>query len=281
MRATMPGPFISFLTDFGSAATAPAVCRGVILGIAADARILDLTHDVRQFAVRDGAFLLCSAIPYLPVGTHLVVVDPGVGTERRGLALRVERGDILVGPDNGVLLPAAARLGGIVEARELTNPRMWRDKVSSTFHGRDLFAPVVARLAAGTPLAEVGEEVPLGELVPLDLPAATVRDGGLETAVLFIDTFGNCRLAGDTADLVSLLATELRPGQEFLVAVPSAAVEGEVRMAYQPTFGRVPRGTPLLYRDADYAGLGLAVNHGSAAERFGLMLDAPVRIRPA
>lgn len=273
----MAGPFVSFLTDFGSASTAPAVCRGVILGLVPDARILDLTHDVRPFAVRDGAFLLWSAAPYLPVGMHLVVVDPGVGTERRGLALRVERGDLLVGPDNGVLRPAAERLGGIAEARALTNPRLWRDEVSSTFHGRDLFAPVAARLAAGTPLSEAGEAVAVADLVPLGFPTAALREGALETAVLFIDTFGNCRLAGDESDLASLLGGTLEDGRAFRVRC-GATTE---TIPFQRTFGRVAAGAPLLYRDADYAGLALAVNQASAAERFGLALDAPVRIEPA
>lgn len=273
----MAGPFISFLTDFGGAATAPAVCRGVILGLVPDARILDLTHDVRRFAVRDGAFLLWSAIGYLPVGVHLVVVDPGVGTDRRPIALRVARGDLLVGPDNGVLRPAAERLGGIVEARALSSPHLWRDEVSSTFHGRDIFAPVAARLAAGTPLADAGEELAAGDLVPLEFPTAAMRDGALETSVLFIDTFGNCRLAGDEADLAALAGGTLEEGRTFRLLAGASAEA----VPFHRTFGRVAPGTPLLYRDADYDGLGLAVNLGSAAGRFGLALDDPVHIEPA
>jgi len=272
----MAGPFISFMTDFGGAATAPAVCRGVMLDVAPAARIVDLTHDVRPFAVRDGGFLLWSAIPYLPVGVHLVVIDPGVGTERRGVALWVARGDMFVGPDNGVLRPAAERLGGIVEARALTNPRLWRNEVSSTFHGRDVFAPVAAHLASGTAFGEAGDVIDAAELVPLPFPTATLADGALETGVLFVDTFGNCRLAGDVDDLAALVG-ELESGTPFAVRVGL----DETTLTWEPTFGRVPPGTPLLYRDADYAGLGLAVNQGSAAERFGLAADAPVRIRPA
>src|ERR1700674_1776582 len=105
-------PFISFLTDFGVGSSAPSVCRGVMLGIAPDARVVDVTHAVRQFAVRDGAFLLARSVPYFPVGVHVAVVDPGVGTARRPVALQAARGDLLVGPDNGVLLPAARALGG-------------------------------------------------------------------------------------------------------------------------------------------------------------------------
>jgi hypothetical protein len=190
----------------------------------------------------------------------------------------VARGDLLVGPDNGVLRPAAHRLGGIVEARWLTNPRLWRDEVSSTFHGRDLFAPVAAHLAAGEPLGAAGDAVSPDQLVALDFPTATLRGGVLDTGVLFVDTFGNCRLAGDEAELAALAGGVLDEGREFRVTLPDGA---SPRIAYHRTFGRVPAGTPLIYRDADYAGLGLAVNLGSAAERFGLAADAPLRIEPA
>lgn len=131
-----PSRFISFLTDFGAIATAPAVCRGVIWGIAPDAVINDLSHAVRPFDVREGAFLLAMALPYQPVGVHLVVVDPGVGTPRRPIGIRTRRGDVLIGPDNGVLRPAAEALGGIVEARALENATLWRESVSSTFQDR-------------------------------------------------------------------------------------------------------------------------------------------------
>lgn len=266
----MSGPFISFLTDFGAIATAPAVCRGVIWDIAPDAVINDLSHAVRPFDVREGAFLLAMALPYQPVGVHLVVVDPGVGTPRRPIGIRTRRGDVLIGPDNGVLRPAAEALGGIVEARALENATLWRESVSSTFHGRDIFSPVAAHVAAGVPFEEIGPAVE--GLVTLDLPTARREGGALETAVIFIDTFGNCRLAGSTHDLGAVEA-----GQHFTVTTP----EGSATLPWYPTFGETPQGEPLLYEDADYAGLGLAVNQGSAAERFGLELDAPVRIEPA
>lgn len=271
-------PFISFLTDFGRDATAPAVCRGVMLGIAPRARIVDLSHAVRPFAVRDGAFLLWSAVPYLPIGVHLAVVDPGVGTRRRPIALRSGRGDILVGPDNGLLRPAAEHLGGTVEARVLENADLWLAKVSPTFHARDLFAPVAAHLVSGVPLASVGPQVAIDGLVDLVLPSATVRDGGLDTAVLFVDTFGNCRLAGSLPDLEAATGG-VTPGRRFAVVVdghPEPAV-----VPFEPTFGRVAPGAALLYEDADYAGLALAVNRGSAAEQFGLAVDVGVRIVPA
>ncbi len=271
----MATPFISFLTDFGAAATAPAVCRGVMWGIAPDARICDITHSVRPFAVRDGAFLLSCTVPYLPVGVHLAVVDPGVGTARRPIAIRAARGDLLVGPDNGVLLPATRKLGGVCEVRALQNGELWLPRVSSTFHGRDLFAPVTAHLAAGVAFESVGPAIPVEEVVDLHLPTASARDGGLDSAVLFIDTFGNCRLAGAAEDLSSVVGG-LQPDKPIAVTV------GTRRMVvpWAATFGGVPVGSPLLYEDADYAGLALSINQGSAAERFGLEIDRPIRLEP-
>jgi hypothetical protein len=269
------GPSISFLTDFGDN-TAPAVCRGVIWSIQPDARINDLTHSTRQFAIRDAAFLLWSAVPYLPIGVHLAVVDPGVGTERRPIALQSARGDRFVGPDNGLLIPAAARTGGIVAAHVLENRALWRDAVSHTFHGRDVFAPVAAHLAGGIEMGDVGPAVDPGTLVPLAFPEARAHEGGLETSVLFIDAFGNCRLAGGPDDLAALRG-QLAPGDRFGVRIGD-----EVRtVEWQPTFGAVAPGEPLLYDDADYAGLAIGINRGSAAERLGLEHDTPIRIEPA
>jgi S-adenosylmethionine hydrolase len=271
----MGTPFVSLLTDFGFE-TAPAVCRGVIHTICPDARISDLTHAVRKFAVRDGAFLLWSAVPYLPVGVHVAVVDPGVGTPRRSIALLTGRGDMLVGPDNGLLLPAAERLDGLVEAREASNTRLHLKRVSTTFHGRDIYSPVGAHLAAGVPFAEVGPVVEPSDLVRLPWPRAEARDGGLDTAVLFIDSFGNCRLAGSTEEFAAALGP-LETGRRLrVIGGERAAV-----LPWAPSFGHVAEGEALVYPDADYDGPGLAVNQGSAAIAFGLALDAPVRIEPA
>lgn len=275
-------PFISFMTDFGVGSSAPSVCRGVMLGIAPDARLVDVTHAIRQFAIRDGAFLLARSVPYFPVGVHLAVVDPGVGTARRPIAVRAGRGDLLVGPDNGVLLPAARALGGVVAARALENPGLWLKTISRTFHGRDIFSPVAAHLAAGTPFEEVGPALDLAQVTDLALPSATPRDGGLDTSVLLIDAFGNCRLAGETVDLASAFGP-MRPGQRFelVLAERGGQPAARVPIVWVATFGDVPVGEALLFEDADYAGPALAINQGSAAERLGLALDTPVRIEPA
>jgi S-adenosylmethionine hydrolase len=274
-------PFISFMTDFGVGSSAPSVCRGVMLDIAPDARLVDVTHAIRHFALRDGAFLLARSVPYFPVGVHVAVVDPGVGTARRPIALKAGRGDYLVGPDNGLLVPAAHALGGIVAARALENRALWLPTVSHTFHGRDIFSPVAAHLAGGAPFEDVGQELQVDQVVKLELPIATPRDGGLDTSVLLIDAFGNCRLAGETSDLVTAFG-EMEHGRPFDLVLPARGTRPAERVPvpWVSTFGEVPIGSPLLFEDADYAGPALAINLGSAADVLGLELDTPVRLDP-
>jgi S-adenosylmethionine hydrolase len=213
---------------------------------------------------------------------HVAVVDPGVGSARRPIALQVGRGDYLVGPDNGLLVPAAHALGGIVAARALENRALWLPSVSHTFHGRDIFAPVAAHLAGGTPFDTVGPELDPASVTKLELPIATPRDGGLDTSVLLIDAFGNCRLAGETSDLVTAFG-EMEHGRQFDLVLPArgAHAGARIRVPWVATFGEVPIGSPLLFEDADYAGPALAINLGSAADVLGLELDTPVRLEPA
>jgi S-adenosylmethionine hydrolase len=216
-------------------------------------------------------------VGYLEVGVHVAVVDPGVGTPRRPVAIRAQRGDLLVGPDNGLLIPAARVLGGVAAAHEITAADLFLARVSSTFHGRDIFSPVGAHLATGVPLERLGPAIDPATLVDLTLPEARVRDGVLETAVLFIDSFGNARLAGQPADLARSAGGELVPGRPFRVSGGSIP-DGGSEIPWHSTFGEVGEGEALLYEDADYGGLGISVNQASAAERFGLAIDTPLRI---
>jgi S-adenosylmethionine hydrolase len=272
----MARPVITFLTDFGPAA--PAVCRGVMFGIAPDANIIDINHQVPRFSIRDGAASLVFALPHMPVGTHVAVVDPGVGTSRLPVALRVARGDVLIGPDNGLLIDAAERLGGIVEARAIENRDLWLPVISSSFHGRDLFAPTAAHLATGVPFERVGSTVAIADLVRLDHPTPTVRDGQLETQVVHVMIYGNVTFAGRPPDLVESIGA-LEPGRP--VRLTFAAEEGAAEVVEDTvwgiTFGSVPLGASVLMADSE-GNLSFADNQGDAARRLGLTVDRPVTI---
>ena len=269
-------PIITFLTDFGLNG-ATAACRGVMLGICRDAQIIDVGHDVRKYAIRDGAFLLRFALPYVPVGVHVAVIDPGVGTARRPIAIRSARGDVLIGPDNGLLPPAADSLGGAVEARELTNRELWLPVTTSTFHGRDIFSPVAAHLSAGDAEFEaVGPEIPLQSLVRLPEPVAVVAEGAIETVVTYVDSFGNIRLAGGWDDLEAALGAPVDGAS--LVAEFEGGPREETR--YGSTFGTVPVGASVVYVDS-LGNLAMADNQGHLASRLGIGTDRSVRISRA
>ena len=270
-------PFISFLSDFGADGPAP-ICRGVMLGIAPGAQIVDLAHGIRKYAIRDGAYQLWCALPYLPVGTHVAVVDPGVGTDRLPIALRTGRGDALVGPNNGLLVPAAERLGGIAEARVLENRALWLPSAtSSTFHGRDIFSPVAAHLARGTRFEEVGPALPSDALVRLDFARATVASGELRTAVQFIDSFGNASLAGDASDLGAAVG-ELNEGRRLGLELGAESGARRATATWERTFGRVAVGATLLFENS-FGQLALADNQGDVASRLGLAVDEAVVVR--
>jgi S-adenosylmethionine hydrolase len=275
----MPRPVISFLSDFGLDGAA-AICRGVMLSISPDLQIIDIAHSIRKFAVGDGAFILSTALPFMPTGVHLAVVDPGVGTQRRPVALRVARGDTLLGPDNGLLMLGAEALGGITDARELDNQALWLGATTSTtFHGRDIFAPVAARLAAGSAdFEEVGSTVEIDSLVALPAAVAEVGDGWIETKVIYIDSFGNLRLAGGAQDLVQALG-DLKDDLAVRVEMsdPAGGSPHVEPARFAQTFGAVPSGTALLYLDSS-GHLALADSQGSTASRLGIATGARVRI---
>ena len=273
MAAKERPPVLGFLTDFGLDGAA-AACRGVMLSICPDAQIVDICHTVRKYAIRDGAFILRATLPYLPVGTHVGVVDPGVGTERRPIAVEVGRGDVLVGPDNGLLIPAAEALGGVREARELTNRAHWLPAVSSTFHGRDVFAPVAARLAAGdVSVPDLGPKAPTQSLATLPRPRVQAADGLLETEVTYVDSFGNIRLAGGAGELTASFG-QMGETPSVRARVGDAEL-GPV--AVVSSFGHVPEGGVLLYVDSS-GDLALALNQGSLAARIGAEAGRGVRL---
>ena len=276
----MDRPFVSFLTDFGDRDPAAAICAGVVLSICPDARVLELTRTIRPFAIRDGAVALSAAVAYLPIGVHVAVVDPGVGTQRLPVAIRTARGDVLVGPDNGLLLLAADKLGGATEARALTDPAYHLPAVTSSFHGRDIFAPVAAHVASGLPLERLGPPVELADLVRLPIPKPVVREGELASAVVYVDGFGNVKLAGGPDHLFAALG-QLRGGTLLAVALTDRTGSSRTEtVPWQETFGVVPVGALLLYEDS-LGRLCLAENQGDAGRRLGLADDLPVSIRRA
>jgi S-adenosyl-L-methionine hydrolase (adenosine-forming) len=264
---------VTLLTDYGRDDDFVGVCHGVIRGIDPDLQILDITHGIRRYSVRQGALVLRNTLPYMPVGVHLAVVDPQVGTERRAIALRTGDGRLLVGPDNGLLSLGWERFGGALEAIDVARSPHRLQPVSATFHGRDLFAPVAARLAAGEPFAEAGEPVDPKDLRRLDLPRASIEDGTLVTHVIAVDRFGNLQLDATHDDLG---AAGLRLGHPVDVDLGEGDV---VRATYAVTFADVEPGGLLVYEDA-YRSLAVAVNRGDAAQELDVRLDNELRIRP-
>jgi S-adenosylmethionine hydrolase len=271
---------ISLLSDFGSRDPSAAIMRGVVLGIAPEARIVDISHDVRKYAIRDGALLLWCALPYLPVGFHVAVVDPGVGTARRPIAVATGRGDVLVGPDNGLLVAAARKLDGISAVHELREPRFRLPVISTSFHGRDIFAPAAAHLATGVAVTELGPAVDPATLVPSAIADPVVNDGALASAVVYVDTFGNVKLAGLRSDLEEALG-ELVPGDRLIFEVTAADGRATtIDTTWQTTFGDVEPGQTLVYEDS-YRRICLAAREADAAAKHGLVEDLGVVVRRA
>jgi S-adenosylmethionine hydrolase len=272
----VPAPLISLLSDFGLRDPSAAIMRGVVLGIAPDARIVDISHEVRKFAIRDGALLLWCALPYLPVGFHVAVVDPGVGTARLPVAIATGRGDVLIGPDNGLLVAAAAKLDGIVAVHVLESEAHRLPVVSTSFHGRDVFAPAAAHLATGVAIAALGRALDPATLVPSPIREPRIRSGELGSSVVYVDTFGNVKLAGLRADLEASLGP-LATGDPLRLELGDGRA---IETTWQATFGDVAIGETLVYEDS-YRRICLAASQASAAAMHGIVEDLPVIVRRA
>ena len=262
---------ITFLTDFGLRDDFVGTCKGVIKRIAPDAEVIDITHGIDPQDVLQGALVLADTLPYMPEGVHLAVVDPGVGSDRRGVALAGAGGRFYVGPDNGLLLGAAERLGGISGAHELVNEAYRLQPVSRTFHARDVFAPAAAHLACGVEPAELGPAIEVSTLVRLDVPEPSVAPGRIRATVLYVDRFGNVRLSLSREQLEQAGIAEGAKVELELSGERGAAVVAR-------TFGDAAPGELLLYEDA-YRRLAIAVNGGDAAERLGARPGLHVEIR--
>lgn len=259
--------WISFTTDYGIDDGFVGVCEGVVARISPRPRVIHISHTVPPQDVRRGAAILAQAVSYLPPAVHFAVVDPGVGTDRRGLVVVAAEG-VLVGPDNGLLVPAAELLGGVRAAYELINPAYHLSTVSATFHGRDVFAPAAAHLAAGVAPENFGPAVDAADLVRLPEPETTVEPGKLTTEIRYIDTFGNIQLAATGADLD---ASGARAG-----ATAHAHLNGRsVNATVGRTFADAILEGLIVYVDSG-GRVALAVNGGSAAADFGGQPGDPV-----
>lgn len=260
---------LTFLTDFGLEDGFVAACHGVAARIAPTVRVIDITHLVPPGDVRRGAAVLAQTVTAMPPAVHVAVVDPGVGTSRRAIAVRAGDG-ILVGPDNGLLSWAIDALGGFASAVALTNQKLWNHPVAPTFHGRDIFMPVAAHLSTGATLEQAGTRIDAGDLVVLSAPTSRMRDGEAEGEVLSVDRFGNIQLS-----IPSAAANELG------IAIGSCMIircnRREITAPYLVTFGAAVPGELIAFTDS--AGMiSLAVRGGSAAEKLSLPPGARVRI---
>jgi S-adenosyl-L-methionine hydrolase (adenosine-forming) len=264
-------PVVSFLSDYGLTDEFVGVCKAVVLRAAPTARIIDVTHGIPPFDVRAGALALARAIQYLPSGVVLAVVDPGVGTDRRAVAVEVDTG-FLVGPDNGLLAPAVAMVGGALRVVSLTNPEYQLEAPGATFAGRDIFAPAAGYLAAGTALEALGELVDPLSLVPGTVPLPKDEAGRAEGEVLWIDRYGNAQLNIDPGDLAALGVEpggplEIRCGQDRRTGrwVGSYAEAGPYELA--------------VVVDS-YGLVSLTLDRRAAAEELGLRPGSAVTLGP-
>jgi S-adenosyl-L-methionine hydrolase (adenosine-forming) len=245
----------------------------VIKRIAPEADVIDITHGIPPQHVLQGALVLANTLPYMPEGVHMAVVDPGVGGPRKALAVRGGDGRLYVGPDNGLLLIAIDRLGGVVEAVGLTNPEYMLEPVSRTFHGRDIFAPAAAHLTRGVELGEFGDTIDPSELQRLEVPEASVGGSRIRATVLYIDRYGNVQLNLtrdhlESAGIVPGTKVELEVGWDRVYAVAAR------------TFADARPGDVVVYEDA-YRNVALAINRGSAAQMLRAAVGQEIRLAPA
>ncbi|MBA3349907.1 MAG: SAM-dependent chlorinase/fluorinase, partial [Actinobacteria bacterium] len=265
-------PIVSFLSDYGLEDEFVGVCHGVILKIAPEVLVIDVHHNILRQQIRHGAVVLQQSIRYLPDSVHLAVVDPSVGSGRRALILETGDGQTFVGPDNGLLLPAARDCGGVGNAYEISNEDLLLTPVSRTFQGRDVFAPTAAHLATGVAASEFGPEVDLEDLVELEVLEAWAHEDHLHAAVLQVDRFGNLQLnlKKEHLDQVGLGDVE---------RLEVRAEGHRIEVCYGATFSDVAPEQFVMVEDS-YGQLSLAVNNGDAAARLRAGADSTTIVGP-
>jgi S-adenosyl-L-methionine hydrolase (adenosine-forming) len=265
-------PIVTFLSDYGLEDEFVGVCHGVMQRIASDLQIIDIDHNVMRQHIRHGAVVLAQSIPFMPEATHLAVVDPSVGSERKAVAIRSVSGRILVGPDNGLLIPGADVCGGIEAAFELSDERYLLTPVSQTFQGRDVFAPAAAHIASGVDPAELGPPVEAGSLIRLEMPEPWVHDDHLHGEVLQVDRFGNLQLNIRQEDLGKVGLTE-KSRLEL-------RIEGHrLKVTHATTFSDVDPGDFVVIEDS-YRFMSLAISNGDARARLRADAGSTVIVGP-
>ncbi|MDQ3940939.1 MAG: SAM-dependent chlorinase/fluorinase [Actinomycetota bacterium] len=263
---------VTFLSDYGLEDEFVGVCHGVILGIAPHLRIIDVHHNILRQDIRHGAVVLRQSVRFLPDSVHLAVVDPSVGTTRRAIAVETGWGEVFVGPDNGLLVPAAIERGGIKRAFELTDERFQLTPVSHTFQGRDVFAPAAAHIANGADPSALGPAIKPDDLVQLEIPEAWIHDDHLHAEVLQVDRFGNLQL------------NFLRPHLEKIDLAEGSVLEvrlegHRLRVPFGGRFADVKAGEFVLVEDS-YHYLSLAINKGDAAAHLRARPRSTVIVGP-
>lgn len=259
---------VCFLSDFGLADDFVGTCKGVIARISPGITVIDLTHSVPGFGIEAGAELLQHATRYMPQdAVYLAVVDPGVGTERREIALQTASDALMVGPDNGLLIPAAEALGGIFRAVDLTESKFHLDTVSNTFHGRDVFSPVAAHLASGVEITDLGEIVQPESLKSLDISEDRVAGDSVHARVIDVDRFGNARLSVKEEDF----------SMDYGGGLSLDVGDGDMQIRYVPTFGSATGGELILVPDSHWR-LSLSINKGNAAQALALKVGGRISL---
>lgn len=251
---------VTFLSDYGLQDEFVGICHGVLLRIAPHIRIVDIHHNILRQDIRHGAVVLSQTVSYVPDSVHLAVVDPTVGTLRRAVVIESSWGELFIGPDNGLLMPAAEATGGVRRAFDITDNRFLLTPVSKTFQGRDVFSPTTAHVANGVDPSEFGPQIPPDELIPLTVPDAWIHEDHLHTEVLQVDRFGNLQLNFhmELLDKVGLRDEEML----------EVRLEGHrLRVPFVGTFSDVEAGSFVLVEDS-YRYMSLAINKGDAAAKL-------------
>ncbi|MFH1366845.1 MAG: SAM-dependent chlorinase/fluorinase [Patescibacteria group bacterium] len=263
-------PLITFTSDFGVQSQGVGMMEGAAFDINSGAKIIHLAHGLPDFDLITGAITL-ETVFYLPVGFHVCVVDPGVGGKRKCLAIKVKRGDVLIGPDNGVLIPAARRLGGIEKAVEIKNQKYMRQPVSPIFHGRDIFAPAAAWLSRGVKLEDLGSVINPNELVKAPYEEAVKKDNAIEAKIICINKFGSFHL-----NITHQLWDEWQLGFQDVVQIEFD--DGKLRLLAVNVFSDVMKGEPLIMKD-DYGRIEVAINQDSFADKYPVAIGQKVIVR--